>query len=649
MNAAPGPDNPGTNPASAHGGEVLPTVAHTPPARRGTFRSAEDLLIASQLPAPAASLIRTVVRRSRLWKREQADIARELIAHFTDGLEAGRTADQLVSDFGNANEAAKLIRRGKKRNRHWLWHVQRRAWQALGMLILALAVFYAWFAVGTPTLSHNYFAEMNAPINKIPETERAWPLYREGLLSLPVPSEAIQKSVAKVPYATFPEDVWPGDELWPALIDYLSDAKQSRDLFIRGSRRLHLGEPLAQGSDPNPDVTDHINAVYGRAIEHRTSTAKAIENPPLYTVLFPSLGHVRMIARFLAVDAREAAEHEDGVRVSEDLRAMLALGEQTRENPFLIGNLVTIAIFGLQNQTLLGLLERYPGLFDAGTLTELAYDISGWHGGRLSINDALNAERTSFLDFLQRIYTDDNREDGRITPGGVLYLQTIGGFTSDPGLGESHASSVVGMVASPLLVASRQQQLSMYDQILALSRQAELVPPWEFAGDRDFINSTAALDHGLNSLRFAPVRMFIPAIDKARQAVQQAEYTRQATLAALAIHVYKLQTGSWPTSLDQLVPHYLPAIPIDMFDGKPLKYRVIDGRPFLYSIGSNRVDDGGAPTGFSQFAGRWFSPAMVEANRNTAHSAIPPGDWIFFPPSRAHEPDPSLKPAQSRQ
>src|SRR6478672_9559059 len=72
-------------------------------------------IAAARLEAPLPGLIDRVVRRTRLWRREQADVARELIAHFAAGLEAGRTAEQLAADFGPADRAARLIRRAKMR------------------------------------------------------------------------------------------------------------------------------------------------------------------------------------------------------------------------------------------------------------------------------------------------------------------------------------------------------------------------------------------------------------------------------------------------------------------------------------------------------------------------------------------------------
>ena len=51
------------------------------------------------LPEAAKDLVRRVVGRTRLWPRERADVADELIAHFADGLAAGETADGIAQAF----------------------------------------------------------------------------------------------------------------------------------------------------------------------------------------------------------------------------------------------------------------------------------------------------------------------------------------------------------------------------------------------------------------------------------------------------------------------------------------------------------------------------------------------------------------------
>jgi hypothetical protein len=71
-------------------------------------------------------------------------------------------------------------------------------------------------------------------------------------------------------------------------------------------------------------------------------------------------------------------------------------------------------------------------------------------------------------------------------------------------------------------------------------------------------------------------------------------------LTALALEQHRRGAGRYPASLGELVPEYLPAVPVDFMSGsgEPISYRLKpDGTPLLYSVGANRTDDGGVPAG----------------------------------------------------
>ena len=73
------------------------------------------VLARADLPTPVAETIRTVVRRTRLWRSEKLAVTHELVTHFQDGLATGANVDQLNTSFGDARQAARLIRRSKRR------------------------------------------------------------------------------------------------------------------------------------------------------------------------------------------------------------------------------------------------------------------------------------------------------------------------------------------------------------------------------------------------------------------------------------------------------------------------------------------------------------------------------------------------------
>ena len=60
----------------------------------------------------------------------------------------------------------------------------------------------------------------------------------------------------------------------------------------------------------------------------------------------------------------------------------------------------------------------------------------------------------------------------------------------------------------------------------------------------------------------------------------------------IALLMYQARNGRHPKTLNALVPEYIPAIPRDPFDGKPLRYN--SKKKIIYSVGFNLKDDGGA-------------------------------------------------------
>lgn len=67
----------------------------------------------------------------------------------------------------------------------------------------------------------------------------------------------------------------------------------------------------------------------------------------------------------------------------------------------------------------------------------------------------------------------------------------------------------------------------------------------------------------------------------------------QVARTALAVERYRLATGQLPEDLSELVPSHLEEIPLDPFDGRPLRYKKRDGGYVVYSVGPDGTDDGG--------------------------------------------------------
>jgi len=102
------------------------------------------------------------------------------------------------------------------------------------------------------------------------------------------------------------------------------------------------------------------------------------------------------------------------------------------------------------------------------------------------------------------------------------------------------------------------------------------------------------------------------------------ETARRIVITAIALKRFQLKHGAVPQNLDELVPEFLVSVPIDPFDGKPLKYHPNADKTFrLYGVGEDGIDDGGNPT---NTAGDGFSWQSNHAR-----------DWVWPQPAREAE------------
>jgi len=90
--------------------------------------------------------------------------------------------------------------------------------------------------------------------------------------------------------------------------------------------------------------------------------------------------------------------------------------------------------------------------------------------------------------------------------------------------------------------------------------------------------------------------MMRPAMAASLAKKSQGDVQLQATRTILALRAYQLTHGALPPNLNALVPDFLDAVPVDDFDGQPLRYSV--EKKIVYSVGKNLKDDGGDDQAF---------------------------------------------------
>ena len=240
------------------------------------------------------TVVTDVVRRTRLWKSEKKEVAVELIAHFKDGLESGRSTEELISTFGEIKTTARLMRRAKKRNRPLWWRAQRRLLQVFSGLLVGYVVVALLLTMLHPKVRVDYVAELNRPIMASAESDRAWPIYREAW------SKAGEWPLNMDVLYLRDADDWPsrllrpGDVQWPKAEAFLRQQKSLLDSIRAGGQKPALGYPMA---------FEVARRKTGRRFVGRwrntpsTALAKEALPPTLQSILLPFLAPMRQSAR----------------------------------------------------------------------------------------------------------------------------------------------------------------------------------------------------------------------------------------------------------------------------------------------------------------------------------------------------------------
>jgi hypothetical protein len=584
---------------------------------RGRLSGAMDVETAldDELPAPLRALVLRVVRKARLWRSEKVDVARELASHLQEGLDAGRTPDDLIESFGDAALASKLIGRAKRRARppHVRAFVYARngLLGVLGVSIVFYGVLSARYAIASPTIARDYVAELTAPMRAVPEADRAWPVYFDALRAIP-PFRF--NGVLETPaYAPLGEE---GHEAWAA---YHATTAEALALTRRAASMPSLG--YVPSIQPDAALAE-LRRARGDEVQPMGTVSEEDLSIPTHAIRFAYLPELRNLARHLAYDAELAAKEGDGSRIVENVRALFGIATHLRDVPSLISELNSMSVASLALDTTLEAMAVAPEALTRAEMRDLAHTVAGFADGAFVMR--YEGERVMFDDVLQHVYTDDGAGGGTIADIGLLRSLASG----RPSMLLDVATPVL-----PVVVEDRASAKRTYDRILASAEATRTQPLWK----RDFTEYDRLVEQ-LHASRWRHIVVSTVAPVFRRLIVQPDlfEQRRVAALAAMALEVHRRDTGAYPAALEELTPGLLPSVPVDVFTGQPLRYRIENGRPLLYSFGVDRDDDGGtAPAGGVSGSMEWMEPDRIQAQLTSAYGhRLHDGDWILWSPGR---------------
>ena len=568
------------------------------------------LLDQSSLSGAAAGKVRNVVKRTRLWRLEKVDVANELIAHFLDGLKTGAPLDELLETFGDERQTAKLIRRAKKRQRPMVWHAF--AWARLCFTVFFGAYFVAalYLMTGSPSVTTEYLAILNRNAAGVPTDQAAWPIYREALHEMGYIGHGNNQGL--------PVDIYlrPGNEGWSKLSAYLTEHAGALAKVREATGRPKCGYMVSFRTAPEDEV------LFGD--QDKELKPYMGPNPPLMLLpLAKNIKPMRSLAGLMSADCSRALEVGDGNTAFADVVALIGLARHTDEIPNLINGLIRMSILRYTYTATQEVLTNRPGLWSDEQLRNLAHRFAAID---ITPEDMLNGERLYFYDYLQRTYTDDGHGGGRVINPSPVDFHAPSIFD-----GRSIARIAI-LPAWTALTVPRDKMRRMYDGLMDRTILEIRRTLW-LDDESETVDQTVAKLRGpmLSRFRYVLITTLMPSLTTLRTTLQTDAGLRDGVLVGIALELYKRKHGDWPGALEELVPGYLPEVPVDRLTGEPLRYRVTGEGPVVYSVGVDGDDDGGrVPVDEEgEVDNDVASPKRFYAD-DTADKAHD-GDWVLWP------------------
>jgi len=280
-------------------------------------------------------------------------------------------------------------------------------------------------------------------------------------------------------------------------------------------------------------------------------------------ILFPHLAKVRRLAEIVSAQAQAEARAGQTDAALNDVAVIFRMSEHLTPEPVLISCLTAIAIERLGDTTLAHVLQNVALSPAQAHAFSLRLSHTDWTA---VLRQDLKGERCFGLWAFQ--YVSNPLQASQLANGTAAP-------TNNP------ISKVLSVLWSPFW------KMDEVHYLQAMDRRNELlqVPGASLESDEIFMRDLPW--YAICTRIMLPT---LPAVGTKRD--QVVDYQRMA-VAALAIHAYRTTTGHYPTDLHAAEAAWGSALPRDLYTNQPFVYKAEGETMALYSIGSNRKDDGG--------------------------------------------------------
>ncbi|MCC6488308.1 MAG: hypothetical protein IT364_12490 [Candidatus Hydrogenedentes bacterium] len=361
---------------------------------------------------------------------------------------------------------------------------------------------------------------------------------------------------------------------------------------------------LDPGAEVPPDLRADMEAYLDARAEVLAILDRAAEFPQAhYSVDFdqgmemdlPHLAKLRSCARLEVIRGTVAAVDGGFDEYTACHRRVLSMANSLSREPAVISQLVRAVLHSIAAEALIRDLNRAPMPRD--TLDELA-----------------------------RLYTDCEIPDclSRSVAGEwCLWVSALRALSADANVDRTADVQFMDAAMKKSGAAGVFQHLTKLRYLEVL----KLLEPLTVADDVPWperLRVASEIESAAEEAAFVNItaQFFLPSVRGAVIALAREAAVLRMTQTVLAVERYRTARGALPDTLQDLVPQFLPEVPEDPFDGKPLRYKHTESGYLVYSVYANEIDDGGVHWQRKMAEG---SDGKRPSNRGTQDN----GDWVF--------------------
>jgi hypothetical protein len=315
----------------------------------------------------------------------------------------------------------------------------------------------------------------------------------------------------------------------------------------------------------------------------------------LMTGIALSVQGTRDAAKALAAQAMLKTEEGDLDAAWKHALACHRLGCHVGSGPVLIDGLVGLAIEGIANRAVLGLLGS--GKLSAEQILACSRDLDALPKLPDIAEKMQVGERFVFLSSLMlldaygirylRALADAETDETEAAFANLI----LDDVNWDPVLIEANRRH--DRIAAALRIpehTKRQEEFKRIDLELAALKKKAIDREGFKKAMKEGANAAAVLGEQIGAIL---ISLVLPSFEKTQGAVDRCQQTRENTRIAFSLEAYKKDHGRYPKKLQDLIPKHLQQLPQDRYSGKPVIYRPVADGYTLYSVGPDGKDDDG--------------------------------------------------------